>query len=271
MTLPAWTPGFDAWPLCRSVAHFARTFSGQTHWPDTEQLNQLAETLKLHNAAGRALGFSAQTQACGQRHYEAQIFETGRVPTRIDSWHDFFNALAWFSFPRSKAALNAVQCAELTPAQAGRRSPRSDAATLFDESGLVLVAAEPTLAELLRTKQWKTAFWEQRGLWDKAHLHVIGHALMERAATPYPGMTGKCLYIQSDRLPETSTPPDWLDTAIAHAWQTGQITRPADLITIPVQGVPGFDPDNARSEYYDDTRVFRPPRSGVNPGQGNAA
>ena len=29
-------------------------------------------------------------------------FATGEVPTRESDWHDFFNALAWCAWPRTK-------------------------------------------------------------------------------------------------------------------------------------------------------------------------
>jgi hypothetical protein len=46
-------------------------------------------------------------------YYEIKVFETGRVETRPDSLHDFFNALAWLAFPRTKARINALHAAEI--------------------------------------------------------------------------------------------------------------------------------------------------------------
>ncbi|NWG87939.1 MAG: DUF3025 domain-containing protein [Hydrogenophilaceae bacterium] len=261
MTTPAWTPAFDTLPLCGSVAHWAACFRNAQSWPSTEQLNALAEAQNLRNAAGHAVRFAEQTSACGQLDYEQQILETGQVPTRLASAHDFFNALIWLTFPRTKAALNAVQCHELASAPKGQRSPASNAATLFDESGLVLVARDADLADLLRTKQWQAAFWEQRKKWHEARFYVIGHALMEKGLAPYPGMTGKCLFLQMDALPEAGPPPPALDAAIAEAWLNGAVTKPADLFVMPVLGVPGFDAANAKAAYYDNTEVFRPPRT----------
>ncbi|MBI5936408.1 MAG: DUF3025 domain-containing protein [Betaproteobacteria bacterium] len=242
------------------MAHWATRFRNEHDWPSAARLNALAEAQDLRNAAGRPVRFAEQTGACGQLDYEQQILDTGQVPTRIASAHDFFNALIWLTFPQAKAALNAVQCRELAKAPKGQRSPTSNAATLFDESGLVLLARDTVLAELLRAKQWKAAFWEQRGKWNDVRFYVIGHAVIEKALAPYPGMTGKCLFLQVDNLPEASPPPAWLDAAIAQAWLGGAVTRPADLFVMPVLGVPGFDAANAEAGYYDNTEVFRPPR-----------
>ena len=261
MNAPAWTPAFDTLPLCGSVAHWAGQFRNERAWPSTARLNALAEAQHLCNAAGRAVRFVEQSAACGQRDYEQQILDSGRVPTRPASAHDFFNALIWLTFPQTKAALNAMQCRELAGAPKGRRSPVSNAATLFDESGLVLVARDVMLAGLLRARQWKTAFWQHRVRWNAARFYVIGHAVLEKALTPYPGMTGKCLFLQVDELPGAGPPPAWLDAAIARAWQAGAVQKPADLFVMPVLGVPGFDAANQAAAYYDNTEVFRPPRN----------
>ncbi len=303
MSTLAWTPDFDALPLCGSVAHWAGQFRHERDWPSTAQLNALAAAQGLCNGADRPVCFVEQTAACGQRDYEQQIWDSGQVPTRTASAHDFFNALIWLTFPQTKAALNAVQCRELANAPKSQRSPASNAATLFDESGLVLVARDAELAELLRAKQWKTAFWERRARWHDARFYVIGHALLEKAAWssvsigeagnkpdpnclsakanieatdvkpapaggrrqkvvgPYPGMTGKCLFLQMDKLPVAGLPPAALDAAIAHAWLGGTVQKPADLFVMPVLGVPGFEAANAHAAYYDNTEVFRPPRS----------
>lgn len=259
MSTPSWTPDFDALPLCGSVTHWAARFRNERDWPSAARLNALAEAQDLCNAAGHTVRFAEQTAACGQLDYEKQILDTGQVPTRIANAHDFFNALIWLTFPQTKATLNAVQCRELAQAPKGQRSPASNAATLFDESGLVLVARDAELAELLRAKQWKAAFWRQREKWDDARFYVIGHALMEKAFAPYPGITGKCLFLQVDNLPEAGPPPAWLDAAIAETWLNGVVNKPADLFVMPVLGVPGFDAANARAGYYDNTEVFRPP------------
>lgn len=303
MTTLAWTPDFDALPLCGSVAHWARQFRNERDWPSTTQLNALAAAQSLCNGADRPVCFVEQTAACGQRDYEQQIWDSGQVPTRAASAHDFFNALIWLTFPQTKATLNAVQCRELANAPKGQRSPASNAATLFDESGLVLVARDAELAELLRAKQWKAAFWERRARWHDARFYVIGHALLEKAVWPstsiedagdkygqnclsakadigaadvkpapaggrrqkaigsYPGMTGKCLFLQVDALPEAGPPPATLDTAIARAWLDGTVQKPTDLFVIPVLGVPSFDEANTEAAYYDNTEVFRPPRN----------
>ena len=91
---------------------------------------------------------------------------------------------------------------------------------------------------------------------------------MERALTPYRGLTGKAviLPVAQDLLAQP------LAAQLAEADQvlaqriadTGQFLRPLDLAPLPLLGFPGFTPDNEAAEYYDDQRYFRPGR-GVKP------
>lgn len=253
----SWLADFADGPLFGSLASVAPSIAGRTVWPGLTELNRLAENSGLVNAAGRPVRFVAQTVRCGQRDYEAQILSTGRVPTRAENWHDLLNALVWLALPRTKAALNAVQCSAL--AAGGRRPPLSDAATLFDESGLVLLARDDGMAGLLRARRWREAFLDRRAAWCEVRCYVVGHALLEKALAPFPAMTAKCLALTSEALPAPDAPPpDWLDRAIAQRWTGGCVRTPADLFPLPVLGIPGVWPANEQPDFYADARVFRP-------------
>jgi hypothetical protein len=228
-------------------------------WPDLARLNQLAAASCLVNAGGLPVRFQVQRRRCGQRDYEAVILATGAVPTRERNWHDLLNALTWLAFPHAKAALNALQCRQLEPG--APRGPVSDAATLFDESGLVLVGRENDLARSLAGRDWKAAFVTRRDGWKSLRPYVIGHAVLEKLLAPWPGITAKCLFMTVAELPEAGPPPAWLDRAIAEAWQRGDVARPADLFPLPVLGIPGWWPANEDATFYDNAEVFRPARA----------
>jgi hypothetical protein len=49
------------------------------------------------------------------------------VATRVDNLHDWFNALAWLCFPRTKARINAMHAAEIP--RTGKRRPTRACAT----------------------------------------------------------------------------------------------------------------------------------------------
>ena len=260
-TAPALWTGLKA-----TLARFDQT-------PDIDALNQAAQQSGICNAQNQPITFVQQTTPCGQRDYERHIFERGVVLTR-DLWHDRFNACMWLTYPAIKAALNAMHLRQLPPSKPPskphlpaqstnmQRSPASDAATVFDESGAILIGPDARLATWLKDHDWQSAFVTHRHLWDTHHLLVIGHAVLEKLAAPYPGMITKVLYQPWPALArDTLTrPPAGLDQAVADRWQQDEFTKPADLFAIPVFGVPGTDPANQDPSYYENTRVFRPQR-----------
>lgn len=221
-------------------------------WPGLDHLNTLAARRRLCNAHGLPVRFEVQARRCGQRDYEGGILATGVVPTRKDNWHDLLNALTWLALPHTKQALNAVQCRALE--QGGRRGPLSDAATLFDESGLVLAGPDASLAQDLRDRRWRRAFVERREDWRLMTAVVVGHAVLEKLLAPWPGITAKCAFL---RLPANSD-LETVDLELARAWLETGFTRPADLFPMPVLGVPGWWPGNEDAAFYDDATVFRP-------------
>jgi Protein of unknown function (DUF3025) len=182
--------------------------------------------------------------------YELKVFRTGEVETRPDSQHDFFNALVWLPFPRAKARLNALHAAEI-PREAGQRGRLRDLLTIFDEGGAIVQCDELALLDLLRTFEWKKLFWDRRDKVRKAmRIVVFGHAVMEQALKPWPGITCKAIV----------APPGADADAAIHAWlgalQPG--ASPRDLAAVPIFGYPGWAAQD--EAFYGDTRYFRPLR-----------
>lgn len=239
--------------------------------PDITALNQAAKQAGITNALGLPIRFVAQTTPCGQRDYEAKIYQQGTVPTRPGHWHDILNACMWLTYPKTKAALNAVHLRESQHTQSSEpsdsrnpnpRPPASDAATIFDESGAVLIGPDPRLAQWLTDHDWKKAFVTHRDLWRTHHLLVIGHAVLEKLANPYPGMIAKVLYQPWPAVNQLDldAPPPGLDQLISQRWQDGEFHRPSRLFALPVLGIPGADAVNEDPAYYDNTAVFRAKR-----------
>lgn len=256
--IPAWRPDFAATPPFLPLQTWTAHLAGPD-WPGLDSLNQLAAGAGLVNATGLAVHFQRQEQRHSQRDYEASILASGRVPTRERNWHDLLNALCWLAFPRAKAALNAIQCRALAPGQP--RGPASDAATLFDESGLILVGPESGLASLLAGRRWREAFVDSRPAWQEVRALAIGHAVLEKLLDPWPGITAKCLYLT---LENDAAGADWqagVDQRVADLWLQGELARPDRLFPMPVLGIPGWWPANEDPGFYDDREVFRPPRA----------
>jgi hypothetical protein len=214
-----------------------------------EGLNALAEQAALRTESGLAVRFVPPARDA-PRPYELRVFETGRVETRPDNLHDLFNALAWLAFPRTKARINAMHAAAI-PAEAGRRGPLRDLLTIFDEGGLIAVCGDPQLEALIRQCRWKELFWERRAaLAQGLRFIVLGHAVLEQALAPWPGITCKALFVAPDADPDTQASA-WLAAVPPGA-------TPRLLPGVPVLGYPGWHAAGARAAFYDDARYFRP-------------
>jgi len=210
-----------------------------------DALNRAAESIHLKTESGRAVRFVPP--GAKDAYYEVKVYETGRVETRPDNLHDFLNALIWLAFPRSKARINAMHAAEI-PREGGKRGRLRDLLTVFDEGGALVECEDQTLIALLDQMRWKELFWERRERVRSAmRITVFGHAALEKAAEPWPGIACKALLVR---------PGVDLDAAV-HAW-LGALkpgASPRDLTPVPVFGYPGWHAQDAA--FYDDTRYFR--------------
>ena len=182
------------------------------------------------------------------------IAATGEVPTRIDRLHDWFNALVWLAFPRTKARLNAMHAAEI-PREGRRRGRLRDMLTIFDEGGALVVSEDEALIALVREMRWRELFWAQRDrLLRRMRFVVLGHAVLEQALEPWPGITCKAIFV-SPRRPLDDQAAAWLAACRPQ-------TTPKDLAPLPVFGYPGWLAATGNAEFYSDERYFRPARQG---------
>jgi hypothetical protein len=230
---------------------------------DLDALNALLAGCAEAHAAAPGLRFVGPDAA--GFGYETRIVERAEVSTRPGSWHDFFNALVWMRFPHTKRALAGLHAAGLrSPRPDGRRGPLRDAATQFDESGVVVAASDPDLLALLAERRWRTLFWDRRRDVDR-HMRflVFGHGVYDALRAPFyrmcgraalvclaqerieVGMEGLCAVV--DRI--------LAERFAARTWYP----RPKALLALPLLGIPGVCIDNEQPGYYDDTLQFRPP------------
>lgn len=188
--------------------------------------------------------------SASDRYYEMSVFESGCVETRPENHHDLFNALAWLAFPLTKARINAMHAAQI-PRESRKRGPLRDLLTLLDEGGAVVRCDDAALIALIREFRWKELFWAQRErVLRSMKFLVVGHAVLEKALEPWPGIACKALFVDSSGSPDAKAAA-WLRNLEANA-------TPRELVPLPVFGYPGWDPANASAAYYDDTRYFRP-------------
>lgn len=185
--------------------------------------------------------------------YELRAFATGEIETRAESLHDWFNALAWLAFPRTKARLNALHTASI-PHERGRRSRLRDLLTIFDEGGAVVLCDDEALLEPLRAHEWRRLFLDRGSeVAERMRFVVLGHAVLEQALDPWPGITCKAILAPREADPDEAAAA-WLAALAPGA-------TPRELAPLPVFGYPGWWPGQDAA-FYADKRYFRP--------QGNA-
>jgi len=234
-------------------------------WPTLEELTAIAGDVTT--ARGKPLRFVAPRVHTDRerRYYEQRIAGTGEVETRPENWHDLFNALAWISFPRAKAAINAQHAAILEEGgeeEAKHRSPERDALTLFDEGGVIVASSSPALLALIVDFEWKELFWTRRAeLEANVRFLAFGHALYEKALDPYIGIVAKTVFVPVDEmffmLPAAAQVARADALLAAHFADRARFRSPKSMAPMPVLGVPGWHPDTGRESFYDDPVHFR--------------
>ena len=229
------------------------------------QLTQLAQARGVVSGHGEPITFVAADDA-GAVPYELHIARSGRVPTR-HNLHDLFNAAVWLTYPRLKATMNRRQAQDLRAEMGGtaRRGPQRDAATLLDESGLLLAVDERFASSAvfhaeLRAHAWSTLFGAWRARWHQHWApYLVGHAVMEKLVQPYAAITARVCVVAmaQDDIHDAAA----VDAAAAHALERNPIWSSMALPPLPVLGIPGWWPANESPAFYANSQVFRPARS----------
>ncbi|HZZ94762.1 MAG TPA: DUF3025 domain-containing protein [Usitatibacter sp.] len=237
-------------------------------WPDHADLTAAARGITVSSGAPLAFVPPRAASESGRRVYELHIARTGAVETRPRNWHDLFNALAWITFPRTKARINEQHAAILEEGgerEAAKRGPARDALTLFDEGGIAVASSSRELLRLIYEFRWKELFWTRR---EELARHVtflgFGHAMYEQSLEPFLGMVGKTVFL-SVQEGFTALALDEriarIDAMLArHFADPSRFASPRMMAPMPLLGIPGWHPGTAREDFYDDPVHFRGPR-----------
>ncbi len=218
------------------------------------------------------------------RYYEQIIFEEHIIPTRKESWHDFFNGIIWMQFPQTKNYLNCLHMSEIKTHGLNPRTKVRNHITHFDECGVVLFVKGQRLFtqlhHLFETQAWASLFCELREEWNTSIFPVVfGHANLEMMLSPFIGLTGKVLLIQiqdmsamqyvaqdndnTDAEPSNITlfEPHCLDFLLLQHIQKNQTfftLKP--FYPLPLLGVPGWHYAKQDAAFYANTDYFMPKR-----------
>ncbi|MRR49575.1 MAG: DUF3025 domain-containing protein [Rhodocyclaceae bacterium] len=231
---------------------------------DRDWLNAQVVAAGIRTGNGQPLRFVTPGITEG---YEERAWHHGEVDTRLENWHDAFNALVWLRFPQTKAVINRRHWHSLDERRArgeSGRGPLRDALTQFDECGVIVACAEPSLWQDLRAHRWRRLFVERR---DEVALAmefiVFGHASLDALQAPFVGLCGKalCFEVAADWFGrDAATRWAGMDALLAQRLTEADLV-PRDLQALPLLGIPGVVAENADPAYYDDQRQFRPARA----------
>lgn len=237
----------------------------EDHFPTLAQLNRMCDEREVVSGGGMPVEFVPQ-EGKSEEPYETRVYARGKVLTRVENWHDLFNALVWITFPRTKAAINRHHYREMLARQGeGLRGTPRDVLTLFDEGGVIVVSSEAELGVLLRDFKWKELFWQRRDeVVATMRFYVFGHSIYEKLLQPYKGITAKTLILdvparELDRplAQQLAT----LDARLAKYFSEPQALEATEAYApLPMLGIPGWSADNQDERYYDDAQHFRPGR-----------
>lgn len=235
-----------------------RALLADDRMPTLGELNAWARTRGLALDNGLPLAFVEATSASALA-YERSIATRGHVGMRPDNWHDALNALVWLTLPRTKCALNALHVDAAMASVPHARTRERDAATLLDESGLILACADDELVDLLRRHAWKALFVDARARVEAAFAPLpVGHGLLDKLRRPWRGITAHVLVVPVVAGDAANPLVIAALDAAAAARIRARPLLPACLLPLPVAGLPGWDPEALGVRLYDDVSVFRP-------------
>ena len=217
-------------------------------------------------------------QATSALYYEEIIYKNNAIPTRPQSWHDFFNGLVWSTFPQTKSYLNKIHMKEIEEFGLNPRTRVRNHLTHFDECGVVLFVANTQLANnlslALAEQDWRKVFVDNKTHWHEEIKPVIfGHANYEMLLAPFIGLTGKVIVVDESLVRDGIIK----DTAAkTQSWPTDSMSYDEMLLRyltrnntfqtnkpfypLPLLGVPGWYGKAQDDAFYNDKSYFMPKR-----------
>ncbi len=252
-------------PLNQYKEKFA--LSDFSSFPTVQQINLLAT--RCCHVTGTVPKFQAnECFSNDTRYYEEIICQSGVIPTRPSSWHDFFNALIWMQFPNTKKMLSRLHQQDIAHYGLNPRTKRRNHITHFDECGVILAvpkgqrARANELLSLLANHHWEDAFLRLKSDWEQTLFPVVfGHAMLEMLLQPFVGLTAKWLAVEVTN--DFAELPYWrqyqvLDSALlqrCNALNEFDIEQP--LKPLPILGIPQWSADQS-TRFYKNESYFRP-------------
>lgn len=241
---------FFSSPLFEPLLPMLAQFGPLDKPPSIEVLNQILDVDNLKFVPQKAQWDNFEDA------YEPRIFLKQEVQTRDHSWHDFFNALVWKRFLKSKRIINRLHFnLQKSRHPSKNRLPAENMLTLFDENGAIVIAKSDYFLNLIRQHRWHELFWQNREiLSDQVEVIIFGHGLYEKALCPYIGITAQCLMFVADDSSLSS-----VDALVAeYLDENNYELKPSLLAPLPILGLPGWWEQNNDEQFYENKNYFRP-------------
>ena len=252
------------WPIRPA---FQQLPINENEWPTLNNYNLFLQDCFNENKKEIAFVNQGSAWKTFEDEYEPRIFITGEVQTRLNNWHDFFQVMVWKTFPKTKSLLNKIHydaAVERRKENIKQRGKKENFITLFDECGSVIVSTDKKILDMVKKFKWTDFFVKNKTQFTKnIDCIVFGHAMYEKALTPYVGMTSHCLLILVE--------PDYFELSTQEKTQhiddilSRHISKVEDLNTrtltpLPILGIPNWHHDQT-TDFYNDQSYFRPGRN----------
>ena len=138
--------------------------------------------------------------------YDGVIHLEGEIPTRVNSWHDLFNALVWASFPNTKKAINQAQfeaqralVADATRTLPNSRTRIQDKLTMADEGGVLLVTHDAAaVAQAFNERET----FAPENFHGEVRYVIFGHAIYEHLISSEAPVHATAWILEVDRACE---------------------------------------------------------------------
>jgi len=250
------TDVFLSSPIIRQLKNSTKYFQNYKVWPTIQQYQNIFSEYSLDVKP------VAQAQEINsfEELYESRVFLKKELQTRTENWHDFFNAQVWMNFPETKRILNKLHYSEsINRPKGSNRSTLENRITQFDECGAILISTDKEILNLIKQHKWTTLFINHREqLQDNFRCVVFGHAIFEKAISPYIGITCHCLLVEDQSLLAQAKIDDFsgIDDYLCTKWEKEIVYNPLKFDAFPLLGLPGYW-HNQNIEFYLNKKYFR--------------
>ncbi len=248
---------FQSSLIIRQLDSLTQFFAHFTSWPEIADYKRI---FKQHLISVTPVPQSEKIAAFKDQ-YEPRVYLKKELQTRAHNWHDFFNAMIWLRFQKTKKTLNQLHYLKSNErAKGSNRTKLENKITQFDECGAILISKNTHLLDLVKKHQWREIFIDNAARFGKDFRCIIfGHAIYEKALNPYIGLTCHCLMIADEHILEEVKRDNYsiLDKYLSELWQQQETRGNIEFQPFPVLGIPGYWPDQ-NAEFYQNKAYFRP-------------